>query len=156
MKTNPIYRCAFLVAALLLGAGWLTAAGDAAAAASAKSDAAKPAKPAIEKGMAAETIRKLIGEPATIKSIDNENVKAESWIYRRKIRTETTQEPVNTENQPAFVGLGMGDENGLGTVSVPVYRLKYTTFYQVTALLMVDGTLVEARQWVEKEASYEG
>jgi hypothetical protein len=50
----------------------------------------------------------------------------------------------------------MGDANGLGTVSSPVYRLKHTEFYQVTALLMVDGTMFEARQWIETEVNYEG
>jgi hypothetical protein len=47
-------------------------------------------------------------------------------------------------------------ENGMGTVISPIYRLKHTTFMQVTALLMVDGQLVTARQWVEQEVSYEG
>ena len=153
MKTNPIYRRAVLVAALFMGAGCLALAGDAPAAAASKGDAAKPA---IEKGMSADEIRKLLGKPKSVKRIEKDDLKAESWTYRRKIRTVTTQAVVGDESQPAFVGLGMGDANGLGTVSVPVYRLKHTTYYQMTALLMVEGELVTARQWVEEEVSYEG
>ncbi|HEY5551370.1 MAG TPA: hypothetical protein VIK52_05760 [Opitutaceae bacterium] len=159
MKTNPIFLRAIFIAASLLGAGCLTASGEDAPDTSTQGEAAKPAKPAkpaIQKGMSAEEVRKIIGEPAAIKHIDKEDITAETWTYRRKVRTETTQEVVGDVNQPAFVGLGMGDESGLGTASVPVYRLKHTTFYQVTALLMVDGTLVEARQWVDQEVNYEG
>lgn len=87
---------------------------------------------------------------------DTTAVNAEKWIYRRKFRSDTTQEPVSSATQPAFIGMGMGDANGLGTIEVPVYRLKHTTLYQITALLMVDGQLVTARQWVEQEVNYEG
>jgi len=153
MKTNAIFNRVLVAAALLLGAACIHASDNAG---DSKTAATKPAKPGIAKGMSSEEVRKIIGEPKTIKHIDSAEVKAESWIYRRKLRTETTQEPVGTETQPAFVGVGMGDENGLGTVNGSIYRLKHTTFYQVTALLMVDETMMEARQWVETEVNYEG
>ena len=139
----------------MVGAGCLALEAEADAAT--KAGAADPVKPAIEKGMSAEDIRKLIGEPREIKPIASgeTEVNAEKWIYRRKIRTDTTQEPVGSESQPAYLGPGLG-ENGMGTVQVPIYRLKHTTFIQVTALLMVDGQLVTARQWVETEVYYEG
>jgi hypothetical protein len=157
MKTNPVYRHGALVAILLTGAGCLILANGTAAEARAKADASKPAKPPIEQGMSAEEVRKLIGEPLEIKPIapDATEVSGEKWVYRRKLHTETTTEPVRSETLPAYLGPGMG-ENGMGTVISPIYRLKHTTFMQVTALLMVDGQLVTARQWVEQEVSYEG
>lgn len=151
MRTNPIFRHALIVAGLIVGTTGLFAAE-----AGSKTEAPKPARAGIAKGMSAEEVRKTIGEPRRIKHIESAGLEAESWIYRRKLRTETTQEIVSDTRQPAFVGLGMGDENGLGSVSVPVYRLRHTTFYQMTALLMVDGMLMEARQWTETETHYEG
>jgi hypothetical protein len=156
MKTNPIFNRALLVAGLLLGSTCLVANDDTSASAGPKTEATKPARTGIAKGMSADEVRKIIGEPKSIKHIDSAELKAESWIYRRKLRTETTQEQVGTESQPAFIGMGMGDENGLGTINVSIYRLKHTTFYQMTALLMVDNTMMEARQWVETEVEYEG
>jgi hypothetical protein len=156
MKTSLISSRALVIAALLLGATNIAANDDAAAAAGSKAEATKPSKPGIARGMSADEIRRIIGEPKTIKKIKSEELNAEKWTYRRKLRTETTQEPVRTESQPAFVGMGMGDASGLGTINVSVYRLRHTTFYQVTALLMVDGTMIEARQWVETEVNYEG
>jgi hypothetical protein len=146
-----------MVAILLMGAACLTLAHGADAEARSKGDASKPAKPPLEQGMSAEEVRKLIGTPLEIKPIapDATELPAEKWTYRRKLRTETTQEPLSSMSQPAFVGMGTGDANGLGTVEVPVYRLKHTTFYQMTALLMVDGQLVTARQWIEQEVNYE-
>lgn len=155
MKTNPLFNRVLVAAALLVGTACLSATDDAAATGS-KAEAIKPSKAGIAKGMSADEVRKIIGEPLSIKHIDSAEIKAESWTYKRKLRTETTQEFVRDEQQPAFVGVGMGDANGLGSVSVPVYRLKHTTFYQVTALLMVDGTMFEARQWIETELHYEG
>ena len=105
--------------------------------------------------MSADTIRDLIGEPVEIKVLESDGAKAESWIYRRKIGTEITQEAVLTEQVPAYVGPGYGDKNNTDLITVPVYRFKRTTATQVTALLMVDGTLSLARQWIERDTVYE-
>lgn len=155
MKTKAILNLVPVAVALLLGAAGLVANDDPDPAGS-KAEATKPSKPAIARGMSADEIRRIIGEPRTIKHIDSAELKAERWTYRRKLRTETTQEIVGDEQRPAWIGYGMGDANGLGTVSAPVYRLKHTTFYQMTALLMVDDTMMEARQWVETEVNYDG
>jgi len=146
MKVSSIARPAAILAGLMVVAAGLVAGGE---------PTAKTSKPNLEQGMSAAEVRAIVGDPVEIKSMESKEAKAEQWIYRRKVRTETTQEAVSFEEQPAFIGLGVGNENGLGTVSVPVYRLKYTTFYQITALLMVNDTLIMARQWMEQNVSYE-
>jgi hypothetical protein len=105
--------------------------------------------------MSAATIRQLIGDPVEVRKIETDGTSGESWIYRRRMGTHVTQEAVFVEQVPAFVGLGYGNSDNIDTIDVPAYRLKRTKLTQVTALLIVEDTLVFARQWVEREAAYE-
>jgi hypothetical protein len=123
--------------------------------ASASVAASHEGKPAIAKGMSSVTIRQLIGEPLEKRKIEVDGASAESWIYRRKVGTEVTQEAVFLDEVYAFVGPGYGNQDNIDLVKVPVQRLKHTTVTQVTALLMIGDTLTVARQWLERDVSYD-
>jgi len=110
-------------------------------------------KPALAKGMEGTVIRQLIGQPDEIRDLKSPEVKAEKWIYRRKV-TEGTYQTANMQTTiPAMV---WGGDSGmkLGEAIVPDYRLKFYRVYQVTALLMVEGKLEHGRQWTEREESF--
>src|SRR5690349_13898361 len=112
----------------------------------------QPSAPVLEKGMEADAIRQLVGQPSEIDPVKSTEVKAEKWIYRRKV-TQGTYQTANTEARiPALVGTSAG---GLivGETIVPEYRLKFVKVYQVTALLMINGKLERGRQWTEREES---
>ena len=111
------------------------------------------AKPVLAKGMEGTAIRQLIGQPDEIRGLNSPDVKAEKWIYRRKV-TEGTYQTANMQTTiPAMV---WGSERGMkqGEAIVPDYRLKFYRVYQVTALLIVDGKLEHGRQWTEREETF--
>lgn len=117
--------------------------------------ASQPAKtkPVLDKGMEATTILQLVGQPDEIKPIKSSDLKAETWIYRRKL-SQTIQQTANTQAYiPAMVGFDSGGVI-IGKALVPEYRLKYIRAYQVTALLMVDGKLQVGRQWVDQDEQF--
>lgn len=117
--------------------------------------AAKPAKPALEKGMSAEAIIKLIGKPAEVKPIpvpEGETGKAETWIYRRDLGTRSIHVPIGTREVPAFAGIGVPESRQVSREII--YGMKTVRIYQVTSLLMFDGKLVVASQTQEKTENY--
>ncbi|HUG12112.1 MAG TPA: hypothetical protein VMM36_13925 [Opitutaceae bacterium] len=149
MKTLNTVRLIAIASAFLMCVCFANAAG-------VSSEAAAPGgKPAIAKGMSAAMIRQLIGEPLEVKKMAAEGARAESWIYRRNAGIEVTQEAVFLEEVYAFVGLGYGDKDNIGLVKVPALRLKHTTVTQVTALLLVEDTLMVARQWHESDVRFD-
>jgi hypothetical protein len=112
-----------------------------------------PTQPVLMKGMEGTAIQQLVGQPTEIQQLNSSDVKAEKWIYRRKL-TEGTYQTANTQAYiPALVGV---QSSGVvvGQALVPDYRLKFVKVYQVTALLIVDGKLERGRQWTEREESF--
>lgn len=118
--------------------------------------AAAPAKPALAKGMSAEEIVKIVGQPDSVRPLENSvNVKAEVWTYRRLMHEEVRETATNTSTIPTYVGPMGGGPQGMGSVPSLEYKLERVRTYQVTALLMVDGRLTMARQWKEQERHYD-
>ena len=147
-----------LVAAVLLvfGVGGSVAvasehAGSAAAAAS-----EKPAKPAVQKGMSAETVVSLIGRPREVRPIEAEGIRSESWIYRRVAKRLVNQVAPTTQKVPMWGGPGVNPRaGGIIDVDVPFTRNERITIYQMTALLMVDGKVTASKQWFERESLFD-
>lgn len=108
----------------------------------------------LDKGMDAETIRSMYGQPAEVIALESDGMKAEKWIYRRKMKDQITQVETGVTMQPAFIGNSGTGSPMIGTAAVPEYRLKYFKVSQVTALLMVEGKLERAKQWTEREESF--
>jgi len=118
----------------------------------------KKAKRALEKGMPAEEVIRLIGKPAEIKPMETTEGKAETWIYRRELGHQTRQVVTGMRQVPTYVGPGMGDgadaQSGMSMRGEPIYQMETTTTYQVTSLLMFDGKLELARQTSERTRNY--
>ena len=129
------------------------ALGSAALSAAPAKEAAKKARPALTKGMSAEEVRGIVGQPTEVEAIKTDEGKAEKWTYRREV-DHTVIQTANTERTiPAFTGHN-ADGPVIGTAIVPDYRLKHVYTYQVTSLLMFEGRLVVAKQWLEREESF--
>lgn len=115
-----------------------------------------PGKPAIQKGMTAETVLSLIGKPREIRPLEAEGVRGESWIYRRVAKRVINQVAPTTQKVPTWGGPGVNSKNGeIIDVDVPFIRNERITIYQMTALLFVDGKLVASKQWHERESLFD-
>lgn len=108
------------------------------------------AKRTIKKGMSAEMVLQIVGKPAEVKPMASPEGKAEVWVYRRLADAWTTQTAATTETVMVYAGLGL-DNDGIRPLTVPSQRTERVRVYQVTSLLMFNGTLIEARQRYEKE-----
>ncbi|HEU5080578.1 MAG TPA: hypothetical protein VFT72_15305 [Opitutaceae bacterium] len=107
-------------------------------------------KPTLQKGMLADDIIKQIGRPAEVKPMDAPEGKAEMWTYRRVVRQRVEQKATKVKMVPAFKGINGDGSANIGDTPDLDYQLEHITDYQMTALLIVDGKLVMARQWMEQ------
>ena len=115
----------------------------------------KAGKPVLDRGMTAQTILQLVGKPEEIVPVGPGEAKGEKWIYRRVVETRHVLDSVTQETIPVFLRANPMEGNVMGTATRPLFSLKHITTYQVTALLMVEGKLVVARQWQEQSQSYD-
>jgi hypothetical protein len=119
-------------------------------------EATTKAKPALELGMTPEQIMAAIGKPQEVKPMPSAEGKAEVWTYRRVLHREVVQVAASTRDVPVYLGAfssqlqerGIGDA-GPGTAKEFIYNQVRRTKYQVTALLVFEGQLTSAKQWVE-------
>lgn len=123
--------------------------------------ATKPAakKLVLEKGTAADDIRKAYGTPSKILPLETTepDMKAETWIYRRKSGETVTQEHLSDNVETYTFTTNVTNGNGSAQpvkISTPVLKTKRVTTYQVTSLLIVNGRLEIARLRQETEESY--
>lgn len=121
-----------------------------AAAPAAEKPADTAVKKTLQKGMTAEAVIELLGKPLQVKPMNSPEGKAEIWVYRRLANKWTTQTAATTDTVMLYSGLGL-DHDGIRPVTVPSLRTERVRVYQVTSLLMFNGTLIEARQRYEKE-----
>jgi hypothetical protein len=163
MKSSSAATATLMAFALLAAPGGVTAAESAAKAPPAEKagpaakDIALKAKPVLAKGMEADLILKNFGQPYEIKPMEapDKDTKVERWIFRRKVKETTTQTASGQTMVPAYAGFGGGGEPTIREVPVVEYRLKRTTIYQVTELLMINGKLELAKQWMGQEEKYQ-
>jgi hypothetical protein len=120
----------------------------------AEASSKKPAKQPLEKDMPAEKIIELIGKPQEVTPMESKEGKAETWVYRRKIGTKSTQVVVGTRDVPAFVGIGVGNDS-MQTRKEMIYGMKDISIVRVTSLLMFNDKLVLAKQWDEASEKYQ-
>lgn len=113
----------------------------------------------LDKGLDGDAILKSYGKPYEIKPMEvpDKDLKVERWIYRRKINESTTQTPVGytTITPPNATINGTPNNSFTTTTQIPIYKLKRTTIYQVTELLMVENKLELAKQRTEREEAFE-
>lgn len=151
-----IPRCfssALLAVALPFFGGVVQAADAPAGPAKEQKTGASPKKQPLEKDMPADKIIELIGKPEEVTPMESKEGKAETWIYRRKVGTKSTQVVVGTRDVPAFVGIGLGNDSMQNRKEL-IYGMKDMSIVRVTSLLMFNDKLVLAKQWDELSEKY--
>ena len=94
---------------------------------------------AVTKGMTADQVRRLAGNPGEIRPFKEGEHHSEVWIYQRVISRETRQVAVTTREVPLTNPL----TGVTGTVAEPVMSNEFITTSEITELLMIDGRLIE-------------
>jgi hypothetical protein len=113
--------------------------------------AGKGALPVLKVGSTADEIVQLVGKPLDVTAKPSPEGKAEVWTYRRVVDQQTDQVASGVNNVQAYNPVpGM-----TGSSPEIQYRLVHYTIYQVTSLLMFNGKLITAKQWLEKVANYD-
>jgi hypothetical protein len=141
-------RTGLLIAALFIGAAVVAAPTPSTTTASQK---ARKATTPLDIGMTTEEILAAVGKPQEVKPMAKHEGKAEVWTYRRVIGHDVAQIASGTRDVPAFVG----DVHNLGTMKEIIYTPVRRTKYRVTALLIYEGRLTSAKQWVETKEDFE-
>jgi hypothetical protein len=100
---------------------------------------------ALEKGMTAETVRRLWSEPAEIQPYAPLKAYAEVWTYRRTVSDRASFVLAGTQS----VSMALGQT--VQMVDQPVKRLEHRTIIEETSLLMFEGRLLEWKQKVYEE-----
>lgn len=165
MKTCSAATATLVAIALLAATGGVSAVPAEPAAKSAPAGKAEPAakdasgkaKPVLEKGMDGDTILKNFGQPYEIKPMEapDKDTKVERWIYRRKVKETTIQTASGQTMVPTYSGFGGSGAPTIAEVAVPEFRPKLVIIYQVTELLMINGKLEIAKQWMGQEEKYQ-
>lgn len=132
-----------LVALVLAGVGGFAST---AAAAGNENRTEEKTHPVIKQGMTSEVVLATVGKPAEVRPMQSPEGQAEVWTYRRVFRRDTSQIATGVEEIPAFVGT-----NGPpGWTKQVTHSIRTVTIYQVTSLLMFNGQVLTAKQWLER------
>ena len=129
------YRFAFLFVALvaLLSSCATTAPSDTSTGGVQPAVSASPDGPehSLQKGMTADAVKQIMGEPAEIKPMPSPTGKAEVWVYHRRSNGATRQIQVGTQ---------MGEQIEI--------------IDQTISLLMFEGRLMEQKQSTQTLLEY--
>lgn len=107
----------------------------------------------LEKGMSADTVRKLLGKPDEITLHPTAEGTAEEWTYHRNFQ-RADQVPTSMREVPAFVGPMGGGSDGMGTVQEPIYSLETHEINETLKLLMFQGKLEEWKSAFTENRSF--
>jgi outer membrane protein assembly factor BamE (lipoprotein component of BamABCDE complex) len=106
----------------------------------------------LEKGMSADTVRKLLGKPAEITLRRTAEGTVEEWTYHRNFQ-RAEQVPAGMREVPAFVG-PTGGSGGMGTMQEPIYTIEIHDIDETLKLLMFKGSLMEWKSAFTDRRSY--
>ena len=151
MSRNPL-RVLSCVIGLALGMTPAVRADSAGAPAAA---AQKPAKRMLEKGMTADAVVKMIGQPKEVKELPSKDGKAETWIYRKQVGIRNIDIPNGQREVPVFMGMLSSGADSMKMTTEILYIKRRIAVYQVTSLLMFNGQLVLAKQTLEESENFE-
>ena len=105
---------------------------------------------AVQKGMTAEEVRSLVGEPKEIKPLNKTDLKSDVWLYDRKIADITRMADVGNLEVP--VTNARTGVDGTTTQSIVNLREEVITVNETVELLMIDGrlTALKRKQWSDR------
>jgi hypothetical protein len=103
----------------------------------------------LQKGMTAEEVKNLVGEPKEIKPLIAAGLKGEDWLYDHTIADFTKSVGSGTQDMPVTNPL-------TGATSVApqtVMTEEYVTVHETVDVLMFDGRVIELKrkQWSDRK-----
>jgi len=147
------------VIALLVGCASTPASPTAPAPTVSRSDnSVLPSGPeaALEKGMTADTVKRIMGAPAEIRPMPSSTDRAEIWVYRRTTQGSVRQVQVGSKTIPLSTVV---DSNGavrvLQSIEEPIFSQQFEIFDETVSLLMYDRQYVERKRTVQKRLEYQ-
>ena len=108
----------------------------------------------LQKGMTAEAVKRIMGEPAEITPMPSPTGKAEIWVYRRTSSIPIQQVPVGTRSTDITTVGGDGQAHLAQRIEEPVFALQIQIVDETISLLMFDGKFIEQKESVQKRMEY--
>jgi outer membrane protein assembly factor BamE (lipoprotein component of BamABCDE complex) len=109
---------------------------------------------ALQKGMTAEAVKQIMGNPAEIKLMTTTTGKAEVWVYRRTSSTPVRQVQVGTRVTTSPTTGDHQSNMGVQTVDEPVFAQLIEVVDETVSLLMFDDKLVEQKTTAQRHLEY--
>jgi outer membrane protein assembly factor BamE (lipoprotein component of BamABCDE complex) len=114
---------------------------------------------ALQKGMTADAVKQIMGNPAEIKLMATATGKAEIWVYRRTSSTPVRQVQVGTRVTKGTPSSGSPAGNNQSNmapqmVDEPVYAQQIEVVDETISLLMFDDKLIEQKTTGQKRLEY--
>jgi hypothetical protein len=108
----------------------------------------------LQKGMTAEAVKRIMGEPAEIKPMQSAAGKAEVWLYRRTSSVPVQQVQVSTRSTDITTIGGDGQARVAQRIEEPVFAQQIQIIDETISLLMFDDKLIEQKESVQKRLEY--
>lgn len=108
----------------------------------------------LQKGMTAEAVKRIMGEPAEIKPMQSPTGKAEVWVYHRTSSAPIQQVQVGTRSTDITTIGGDGQAHVANRIEEPVFAQKIEIVDETVSLLMFDGKFIEQKESVQKRLEY--
>lgn len=105
------------------------------------SDSSNPVR-VLRKGLSADEVKSLLGDPKQIKPYVAEGITSEIWVYERIVPGPTRQVPTGTREVP-FIDPISGT---MRMLQEPIYENEVISIVETTQLLMFAGRLAEWTQ----------
>jgi outer membrane protein assembly factor BamE (lipoprotein component of BamABCDE complex) len=110
---------------------------------------------ALQKGMTAEEVKHIMGEPAEIKPMESPTGKAEVWVYHRTVFGHVEQVQVGSQVLKDSTSGSDGNVHTMTLAEVPIYKQAVHKDLETISLLMFDGRFISQKRTVEKRLEYQ-
>jgi hypothetical protein len=113
----------------------------------------------LQKGMTAEAVKRIMGEPAEIKLMSTTTGQAEVWVYHRMSSSPIRQVQVGTRITQGIPSSGAATGNTQSNmapqmVEEPVFAQQIDVIDETISLLMFNGKLIEQKVSAQKRQEY--
>jgi hypothetical protein len=110
---------------------------------------------ALQKGMTAEAVKAIMGEPSEIKPMKSPAGLAEIWIYHRKIQGNVQQVMVGMKSTPITSISSTGQTSIIQSIDEPILRQQTEIIEETVNLLIFEGKYIEQTRSVQKHLEFE-
>ncbi len=110
---------------------------------------------ALQKGMTAEAVKQIMGNPAEIKLMVTTTGKAEVWVYHRTVFGHVEQVQVGSQVIKDSTSGSDGVVHTATLAEVPIYKQAVHKDLETISLLMFDGKFISQKRTVEKQLEYQ-